>query len=152
MKLQLFCACIILILATLIIGQTRRSRDEEYIRKTITINRLQTLSVTIKACDPDGDPLLINIDDLPDGAILSSTYLIPISNIDPNDCDDAYCQECFQNETSTIWYAANLTWTPEKEGEYRLHIHAIDDKGGDDWVVYIINVIDIINENRPPVL
>ena len=147
-------AVFVLVIATVIFAQTRRTRDEEFVRKTFDMEELQEMTATIKVCDPDGDPVIIDIDDLPPGAILSDTYVV--TALDPSECDgDPNCIECFPsnpNDLATVsWYAADLTWTPtyEQSGEYRLHIYALDNKGGDDWVVYVINVAD---KNRPPVL
>lgn len=138
---------IVLIISSFIIAQTRRTKEEEFIKANITIEEKQSLSKTIKVCDPDGDPVGIIVEGLPEGASLSEIYpleIIPESNNDPN------CIDCF-NMTTTKWYGMDLTWTPtyEQSGEYKLYIHASDDKGGEDWVVYIINVLD---KNRPPVL
>lgn len=138
---------IIVMAATAVIAQTRRERSDEFVRKTINIEETETLSSTIKACDPDGDPLILVIDDLPEGATLSNTYIIPPEP----DINDPNCVDCYADPNSTSWYGADLTWTPtyQQQGEYRLHVHAEDDKGGDDWVVIIINVA---NKNRPPFL
>jgi len=138
---------LVIIIATAVIAQTRRERTDEFVRKTINVNETEVLNSLIKVCDPDGDPLIITIDDIPEGATLSNTYIIPpvIDSEDPN------CVDCYTDPSFTSWYGADLTWTPnyQQQGEYRLHIHAEDGQGGDDWVVIVINVI---NKNRPPFL
>jgi len=138
---------VIMIATTAIVAQTRRARDDEFVKKTVTIEETQPLVTKIRVCDPDGDPLIIAVDDLPEGATLSNTYIIPpvVDTNDPN------CVDCYTDPNDTSWYGANITWTPnhQQQGEYRLHIHAEDDQGGDDWVVFIINVT---NKNRPPFL
>ena len=141
----------LLIMATVIIAQTRRTLEEEFIKKIIDIEEMQTLNSTIRACDVDGDSIIIIINDIPDGATLSDAYFLPYIP-DPCECNnEPNCIECFQNSDIVSWYGADLQWTPsyEQEGNYSLHIHAIDNKGADDWVVYIINVA---NKNRSPVL
>jgi type II secretory pathway pseudopilin PulG len=136
-----------LIITTVVIAQTRRTKEEEFVRKTINVEELQTINVVAKACDPDGDPVVIVAEDLPVGATLSDAYLLSQDHLPINDPN---CAECFQ-DPNTSWYGADLTWTPtqEQQGTYKVYIHAADDAGGDDWVVYIINVA---NKNRPPIL
>ena len=116
-------------------------------RRTINIEETQHLSATIQVCDPDGDAIVINIDDLPPGAMLSDTYLIVTA---PEDNNDPNCADCFV-DAGTSWYGADIEWGPtyQQAGTYVLHVNAIDDEGGDDWVVFVINVA---NKNRPPVL
>ena len=138
---------VLLIISSIIIAQTRRTKDEEFIQAVMNIEETQTLVRMIRVCDPDGDPVSIVIEGLPEGATLSEVYpleVIPEPNDDPN------CVECF-TMTTTKWYGVDLTWTPtyEQSGEYKLYVHAVDDNEGEDWVVYIINVI---NKNRPPIL
>ena len=143
---------ILLMVATILVAQTRRTREEEFVRKILSITERETLVQIIKACDPDGDQLFIEIDDLPIGAILSQTSFLAATP-DPQECpNDPNCLECFDpNNPDIKWHYATLTWTPDysQSGEHHLHIHAVDDRGGDDWVIYIINVS---NKNRPPVL
>ena len=146
---------VVVLITTVIIAQTRRTRDEEFLKRTIEVEELQTLDSTITVCDPDGDSVTISIDDLPEGAVLSPTYVLDTPP-DPNECTgDPNCAECYPQDPNALeavsWHAADLQWTPtyEQQGEYRLHVHAIDDKGGDDWVVIVINVAD---KNRPPIL
>jgi hypothetical protein len=136
-----------LIITTVVIAQTRRTKEEEFLKKTINIEELQTVNAVVRACDPDGDPVIIVAEDLPEGATLSETYLLQPSTIGDNDPN---CAECYQ-DPSTSWYGADLKWTPtqEQQGTYKIYLHASDDVGGDDWVVYIINVA---NKNRPPIL
>lgn len=135
--------------ASLILAQTRRAKEEEFVRTTYSIEEMELLRATIKVCDPDGDIVDMVVDeaDVPNGMELSEVYIIPPNNIpsgDPN------CAEC-NDDPNSSWYGLDITWQPtlEQEGEYRLHVHAIDDQGGDDWVVIVINVA---KKNRPPVL
>ena len=136
-----------MLITTVVIAETRRDRSDEFVKKIIDITETELLSNTIKACDPDGDPLILTIDDLPEGAVLFNTYVVP----PVADTEDPNCIDCYIDPNSTSWYAADLTWVPtyQQQGEYRLHVHAEDDEGGDDWVVIVINVI---NKNRPPFL
>ena len=128
----------VLIATTSIIAQTRRSKEEEFLRRTINTEVAQHLSVTIKVCDPDGDPVVINIEDLPPGAILSDTYLIETA---PEDNNDPNCADCFVDD-GISWYGVDIEWTPthQQVGAYTLYVNAIDDQGGDDWVMIVINV------------
>jgi len=138
-----------ILITTVAVAKTRRDREEEFVRKTLNIEEGQTLDATINVCDLDGDPVAMIIDDLPEGAVLLDTY--PLTTLpDPNNCNEPNCLECYE-EPETSWYGANLLWMPDYEqaGEYRLHVYAEDNQGGDDWVVIIINVI---NKNREPVL
>lgn len=157
MKKTLICASMIFVLSLLtviVVAQTRRTYEEEYVRRVIDIEEGASVHAVVKVCDPDGDAITIEVPDLPEGATLSATYVLPPELIpDPNnpeDCPDPnQCEECLVESVS--WYAADIDWTPNyaQAGEHRLHLHALDDKGGDDWVVFIINVAD---KNRPPQL
>jgi hypothetical protein len=75
----------VLVISGAIVAQTRRTRDEEFIEKVINIEAMHSLNIVVRACDPDGNPIIINSDDLPQGATLTETYLM-ISSPDPNEC------------------------------------------------------------------
>ena len=135
------------ICATAIFAGTRRTRDEAFVRSINSIVEGQKVTVTTKVCDPDGDLVEILFEDVPEGVEFGDIYEIPVEDrpfTDPN------CAECVADPNSS-WYAIEWEWTPtfEQEGEYNIFIHAIDDKGGDDWIVHVINVA---NRNRPPIL
>lgn len=151
-KTFIFIIVLTLIVAAVVIAETRREKEDEFIKQITNIEETQTLDITIRACDPDGNAIIIDIEDLPEGAVISDVYLLEIAP-DPNECDNDpnNCIECFEHPDIVTWYAIDLTWTPSysQEGEYKLYVHAMDDQGGDDWVVYIINVA---NKNRPPIL
>lgn len=127
------------------VAQTRRSKEDEFTKSSFVVEENQIFSYVVKACDPDGDIVSIEFEGLPEGAITTETY--PLSNVvleDPNSCE-----ECFTEEVS--WFARNIIWTPNysQAGEYKIYVRAIDNKEGEDWVNYIIVVV---NKNRPPIL
>ena len=134
-------------ITVLALSQTRRFKEDEFTRESFTIDESQTLSYLIKVCDPDGDVVEIKFEDLPPGASVSPIRQLLSEEIPQN--PEEYYPECTSEEA--IWYGINLVWTPtyEQSGEYKFYVHAIDDRGGDDWVNYTITVD---NKNRPPYL
>ena len=135
------------LITTVILAVDRHDREEKFVRGVHNISEGQLLTVVSKVCDPDGDIISIEFEDVPEGVEFSDIYEIPLSEApvsDPN------CAECAADPNST-WYGVNWSWTPtyEQDGQYEIYLHATDGQGGGDWVVHIINVADT---NRPPVL
>jgi len=152
MKIRYAFIVIVLMVTVLVLGQTRRPKEMEYVRKEISIEENQDMTATVRVCDPDGDSVEVTFEDLPPGAIISDTYPLIDYVPDPNDCDsndpNAYCDSCVQGSS---WYARDIIWNPDytQSGDYKIYVHAVDDKGADDWVVILIHVAD---KNRPPQL
>jgi hypothetical protein len=127
------------------LAASRHTQEEAPVRFTKTVIEGQTLTKTISCYDPDGDPVTIEVVDLPNGAEVSQQIDAPEGYTDPDlppVPDDA---------PNTKWYTRTLTWTPSfaQSGTHTIYIHATDSHGDDDWVKYEITVTDV---NRPPVL
>jgi hypothetical protein len=151
MKKKKLLAVALVLLTTVVAAQTRRSKEEGYIRKSIDVVEGQEIVSIAIVCDPDGDDITIQAEDLPRGAVL-----LPAVRLSPDQVpnledypDPNQCQECADPDAS--WWGSNFSWTPayDQAGQHKFYVHAMDDNGGDDWVVYIINVA---NKNRPPQL
>jgi len=111
---------------------------------------MNSLRIVTKVGDIDGDIVNIYYENLPDGATFSTTH--PLQETP----DDSWCNgdpNCLEvlNDPNSSFYEAKINWTPtyEQAGQYKIYIHAVDEHGNDDWVMYIINVA---NRNRPPML
>jgi len=136
----------ILSISTIVFSQIRRSKQDEFTISQLSINENELISHSIRVCDADGDIVSIKLENAPGGMTFGEVYEIT-EYIPP---DPNICQECVDDENSS-WYALDIEWTPTHDqiGSHKIYIHAEDDKGGDDWVNYIIIVNSI---NRPPVL
>ncbi|MHA1469016.1 MAG: hypothetical protein ACTSSP_00495 [Candidatus Asgardarchaeia archaeon] len=145
---KIFLILLLLSLITAAWAGTRRTREQEYLKGSFTIEEGMSFSRNFRACDVDGDPLIIEIDDLPPGATLSDAIPL-IWDPDPNHCnnesDPNYCMTCFSGSVNTSWYISTFDWTPDytQAGFYQLHLHVMDDQGGDDWVMYEITVTNV---------
>ena len=144
-KIILAVGMVFLMSSMLVFAASRHTKDQAPTRYTATIAEGQTLTKTISCYDPDGDPVVMDVEDLPTGASVSAQV----------DADAAYTDPDLPavpaDAPNAKWYTRTLTWTPtfEQAGTYTIYVHATDDKGDDDWVKYEITVT---NTNRPPVL
>ena len=136
--------------ATVIFARTRRTKEEEFLKDTYNTTEGMHLRVVTKVGDIDGDIVAIYFDGLPEGATTSTTH--PLTVIpDPNWCDrNPDCLEVI-NDPNSSFYEAEFNWyiAYDEAGQYKVYVHAVDEHGNDDWVMYIINVAD---KNRPPQL
>jgi hypothetical protein len=98
--------------------------------------------------------MTIGSDSLPVGSTLGGTYILPVSEIpDVTNPSNGYSVE-LQAECllpTAFWYGANFSWTPSysQAGNYPSYFHAVDNMGGEDWVIYDWIIQNI---NRPPKL
>jgi hypothetical protein len=124
---------------------SRHTRDQAPVRFAVTIGEGDTLTKTISCYDSDGDAVTLTVEDLPTGAIVGAQQLAPGGYVDPD------LPPITSDAIGVKWYIRSLSWTPnyQQAGSYTIYIHAVDDKGDDDWVKYQIIVT---NKNRPPVL
>ena len=137
--------CIIMICTMAGFGISRHTKANAPTRFATTINEGDTLTKTISCYDPDGDTVSIILEDLPLGAAVGAqvsqpdTYSDPDLPPVPSDAPDAK------------WFTRELIWTPtyQQAGTYTIYINAKDPSGDEDWVKYVITVL---NTNRPPVL
>jgi hypothetical protein len=145
--IMIFSVLVTLLGGVLVFSQTRRSKEDDFTRAVFNINETETFSHIVKACDPDGDSVEIFLENLPRGFVVSPVRELLPEEI-PSNLNET-CPECITAEVK--WYGVDIEWTPDNKqsGEYKIYIHAVDDKGGDDWVNYVIYVAD---KNRPPVL
>lgn len=145
---RIFLTLLLLSLITTSFAGTRRTREEEYLKGSFTIEEGMSFSRNFRACDVDGDPLVIEIDDLPSGATLSDAIPLiwePDPNVCNNETDPNYCMTCFTSSVNTSWYFSTFNWTPDytQSGLHQLHLHVMDDQGGDDWVMYELNITNV---------
>lgn len=136
----------IFLISAIVLSQTNRTKEEEFTRANLTVNENELKTYTIRVCDPDGDIISIKLEDLPEGAVAGEIY----ETFDYIPPDPNMCPDCIDSEDTT-WWALEIEWTPTHDqiGVHKIYIHAEDDKGGDDWVHYIITVVSL---NNPPVL
>jgi len=136
-------ACSIM-LCSAIFAVSRHSKEQAPVRFTATIAEGESFSKIISCYDPDGDPVVITTDTLPTGMTIGDQITQPSGYTDPTIPPPI-------EAPNAVWYTRELTWTPnyQQSGFYTIYIHAVDDKGDDDWVKYEITVT---NTNRPPVL
>lgn len=98
--------------------------------------------------------ITISSDSLPPGSSVGTAFVLPASEIpDVTNPANGYSPE-LQAECllpTASWFGINFSWTPSytQTGSYSVYMHAVDNKQGEDWVVYQIN---ITNQNRPPQL
>lgn len=128
--------------SVVVMAQTRRTKEDDFTKSSFVISEKEDFSYTIVACDPDGDPINITLENVPNGMIIIGPY--PVMNPDPS----LFPSECGPGSSQ---YKVDIEWTPSytQAGVYKIYAHAEDDQGGDDWVNYVITVI---NQNRPPIL
>ena len=132
-------------LASTIFAVSRHTREDAPVRFVTTIAEGETLSKIISCYDPDGDPTVLTVEDLPAGAAVGDQITQPSDYTDPD------LPPVSADAPNAIWYTRELSWTPnyQQSGNYTIYIHAVDNNGDDDWVKYEITVT---NSNRPPVL
>lgn len=134
----------LMMLASTLLAVSRHTKEEAPLRYAVTITEGETLLKTISCYDPDGDPVVMTVEDLPVGATVGGQVIQPPEYTDPE-------LPVVEDAPDAVWYTRDLTWTPtyQQAGTYIVYIHAVDDSGDDDWVKYEITVT---NANRPPVL
>ena len=131
--------------ASAIFAVSRHTREQAPVRYAVTLAEGETLTKTISCYDPDGDMVTLTVEDLPTGATVAAQETQEAGYSDPE------LPPVPADAPNAVWYTRNLSWTPnyQQAGTYTVYIHAVDDKGDDDWVKYEITVT---NTNRPPVL
>ncbi len=141
-KYLLVLACLVA-MAGVIVAQPY-TRDNAPIRQEVTVAEGEALNLVISCYDPDGDVVTLTVEDLPTGAAASPAQLQPPGYTDPN-------LPAPPADSTPAWYTTTVTWTPNfaQSGDYTLYVHAVDDKGAETWIRYVVHVTNV---NRPPVL
>lgn len=129
-------------LSELVWGQITHTRKEAVLRQQVSVMEGNSIDITVNTYDPDGDTIMLTIEDLPIGATTTEGVLMPDGFYDPT---------LPPAPEGSSWYQFVINWIPtyEQKGIYMIYVHAEDGKGGEDWAKIEITVTDV---NRAPVL
>ena len=144
-KIVVTIGLVILMSSVLTYAVSRHTKAQAPTRYTATIAEGETITKTISCYDPDGDPVIIDVEGIPAGGAVSAQIDAPAGYV------DADLPPVPADAPNAKWYTRTFSWTPtyQQAGTYTIYIHATDDNADDDWVKYEITVT---NTNRPPVL
>ena len=153
MRKKIIIAVVMLLLgAAVVFGVVRNTPEDNVIKWQMTVKEGETLTHTIKACDPNGQRyegnfIIIVASQTPEGLALSPSY--PICT--EGDCEptDPICD----TNTPCIVYGADLVWTPtHAQGgqKYRVLITCMDKAQNSDNKWFEITVLEV--DNVPPFL